>query len=215
MEVSQLVEKWLKRCGRFTYAFCRCRYLWPLIHYHKFLAKCIKKLKRNGIDVKTAFSPVCVFLREEVCAVSDHLAAVSLFDSDEWMSCLKHFEGWTDQSPKAIARLRALVSKQKLRAISDPRDVDSPLLRSQIDEQFLRAMAAARQSMIVGNVSEERRKPPREPRPTEVQGRDDSQPTSIQSVSRILGWFINHLVTFCTNAHSCTLASWTGTCLSL
>ena len=64
----------------------RCvRYLWPLIHYHKFLAKCIKKLKRNNVDVKTSLSPVSAFLREEVCAVSDHLAATSKFTSDEWM----------------------------------------------------------------------------------------------------------------------------------
>jgi hypothetical protein len=154
-----------------------------LIHYHKFLAKCIKKLKRNGIDVKAAVSPVCVFLREEVCAISDHLAAVSMYDSDEWMSCLKYFEGWFDQTPKATARLRALVSQQKLRALSEPRDVDSPVLRSQIDEQFLRAMAAARQSLVVSNQSEERRKGPREPlRPGEDQGHDDSQLTSVQSV---------------------------------
>ncbi len=61
------------------------RYLWPLIHYHKFLAKCIKKLKRNNVDVKTSLSPVSAFLREEVCAVSDHLAATSKFTSEEWM----------------------------------------------------------------------------------------------------------------------------------
>lgn len=64
----------------------RWRYLWPLIHYHKFLAKCIKKLKRNNIDVKTSMNPVPAFLREEVCAVSDHLAAASKFTSDDWMN---------------------------------------------------------------------------------------------------------------------------------
>ena len=120
------------------------RYLWPLIHYHKFLAKCIKKLKRNGVDVKTSVSPVSVFLREDVCAISDHLAAVSLFDSEKWMECLVHFKGWMDTSPEAEARLRHLVGKLKLRALSEPVDVDSPLLRSQIDEQYLRAMADAR-----------------------------------------------------------------------
>ena len=121
-----------------------CRYLWPLIHYHKFLAKCIKKLKRNGVDVKSSVSPVAVFLREEVCAVSDHLAAVSLFDSDEWMECLKHFNGWNESSETAQENSRQLVSKLKLRGLYEPGDVDSPLLRSQIDEQYLRAMANAR-----------------------------------------------------------------------
>ena len=135
------------------------RYLWPLIHYHKFLARCIKKLKRNGVDVKTSVSPVAVFLREEVCAVSDHLAAVSLFDSDEWMNCLDKFNGWTESDEKAETNLRELVSKQKLRPLTEPGDVDSPLLRSQIDEQFLRAMASARAQMVGVGVQQERRKP--------------------------------------------------------
>lgn len=122
-----------------------CRYLWPLIHYHKFLAKCIKKLKRNGVDVKVSISPVSVFLREEVCAISDHLAAVSLFSSERWMECLTEFEGWTD--PTSETRLRKLIQGLKLRPLDEPGDVDSPLLRSQIDEQFLQTMAAARENM--------------------------------------------------------------------
>lgn len=132
------------------------RYLWPLIHYHKFLAKCIKKLKRNGVDVKTSVSPVAVFLREEVCAVSDHLASVSLFTSEEWMDCLVHFNGWTDHSPVAEKRLRTLVSRLALRPLAEPGDVDSPLLRSQVDEHFLRAMASAREQMTNGGIQQER-----------------------------------------------------------
>ncbi|KAG7344038.1 hypothetical protein IV203_022046 [Nitzschia inconspicua] len=128
----------------------RWRYLWPLIHYHKFLAKCIKKLKRNGVDVKTSVSPVAVFLREEVCAVSDHLASVSLFDSDQWMECLDHFHGWTESNETAKKQSRELVSKLKLRPLYEPGDVDSPLLRSQIDEQYLRAMTIAR-AQLAGN----------------------------------------------------------------
>jgi hypothetical protein len=134
----------------------RWRYLWPLIHYHKFLAKCIKKLKRNGVDVKTSVSPVAVFLREEVCAVSDHLASVSLFTSEEWMDCLVHFNGWTDHSPVAEKRLRDLISKLSLRPLDEPGDVDSPLLRSQVDEHFLRAMASAREQMTNGGIQQER-----------------------------------------------------------
>jgi hypothetical protein len=126
------------------FCFLFCRYLWPLIHYHKFLAKCIKKLKRNGVDVKQSVSPVAVFLREEVCAVSDHLAGVSLFGSDEWMECLQHFRGWTDTSPESEEHLRTMVNSLKLRALAEPGDVESPLLRNQIDELFLRTMAAAR-----------------------------------------------------------------------
>lgn len=125
----------------------RWRYLWPLIHYHKFLAKCIKKLKRNGVDVKMSISPVSVFLREEVCAVSDHLAAVSLFDSDEWMACLQHFEGWTIVSPEAEKLYKTFIQKLPLRSLDEPGDVESPVLRSQIDESFLRAIAAQREQL--------------------------------------------------------------------
>eukprot|EP00934_Nitzschia_sp_Nitz4_P004492 Nitzschia sp. Nitz4//scaffold5_size260463//216593//219051//NITZ4_001016-RA/size260463-augustus-gene-0.84-mRNA-1//1//CDS//3329555442//4482//frame0 len=135
----------------------RWRYLWPLIHYHKFLARCIKKLKRNGVDVKSSVSPVAVFLREEVCAVSDHLAAVSLFDSNDWMAKLELFSGWLDTDPKVEERIRRMVGKLQLRQLDEPGDVDSPLLRSQIDENYLRAMAAARAQMEEHGTEQERR----------------------------------------------------------
>ena len=125
------------------------RYLWPLIHYHKFLAKCIKKLKRNGVDVKQSVSPIAVFLREEVCAVSDHLKDVSLFGSDQWIACLQHFHGWTQAESES--QLRAIVRTLKLRPVNEPGDVDSPLLRSQIDQQFLRTMEAARAQLRDGS----------------------------------------------------------------
>lgn len=131
----------------FPHLFPFSRYLWPLIHYHKFLAKCIKKLKRNGVDVKTSVSPVSVFLREEVCAISDHLAAVSLFDSDEWMGCLTHFNGWMSSDEEEESHLRRLVASLKLRPLTEPGEIDSPLLRSQIDDNYLRAMVAARAQM--------------------------------------------------------------------
>jgi hypothetical protein len=118
-----------------------------LIHYHKFLAKCIKKLRRNGIDVKQATSPLAVFLREEVCAISDHLAAVSLFGSEEWMACLVHFTGWINTSEEVEHQYRELVSKMPLRSIEEPGDIKSPLLRSQIEDHFLRAIIAHREQI--------------------------------------------------------------------
>ena len=126
------------------------RYLWPLIHYHKFLTKCIKKLKRHSIDVRSSESPVCAFLREEVCAVSEHLATVSKFSADEWVESLRYFNGWTDQSTEAEAKLRARVSGLKLKSDSDDVDLNSPLLRNQIDKIFLKAMADAKDQMING-----------------------------------------------------------------
>ena len=125
------------------------RYLWPLIHYHKFLAKCIKKLKRNSVDVKSAVSPVAVFLREEVCAVSDHLAECSRFDSDEWMACLKLFNGWTEIGSEE--GLRERVRLLKLRSLHEPGDVESKLLRDQVDRHFLTAMAKERAQLREGN----------------------------------------------------------------
>jgi len=122
----------------------RWRYLWPLIHYHKFIARCIKKLKRNGVDVKRSFSPLSVFLRDEVCSVSDHLGSVSEFSAEEWLKVLSHFDGWTNNDPKKEENLRMLVSQLKLKGLSEHNDVQSPLLRDQIDEQFLRAMQHAR-----------------------------------------------------------------------
>jgi len=124
----------------------RWRYLWPMIHYHKFLARCIKKLKRNGVEVHASSSPVCMFLRDEVCAISGHLANVSKFSSEEWLESLSHFKGWTD--PCQEQDLRQLVKSQKLRCLAQPFDVDSSLLKDQIDEQFLRAMENSRLSML-------------------------------------------------------------------
>ena len=129
----------------------RWRYLWPLIHYHKFLARCIKKLKRNGVEVRNSQKPVCVFLRDEVCAVSDHLAEVSKFTAEEWLEALSHFNGWTDNSPQYESTLRATVLRQKLRSLAELSDVDSPLLRDQIDEQFLKTMENNRINMESGS----------------------------------------------------------------
>lgn len=120
------------------------RYLWPLIHYHKFIAKCIKKLKRNNVDVKTCESDVSLFLRQEVCNVSDHLAFMSKYDSEEWTSALSHFVGWADPDPNVEGTVRTLVASQQLVGVSETADVQSSLLRSQIDDTILKAMQAAK-----------------------------------------------------------------------
>ena len=61
------------------------------------------------------------------------------------MDCLQQFSGWTDD--KAEESLLGHVRMLKLRPLNEPGDVDSPLLRSQIDEHFLRAMAAQREQL--------------------------------------------------------------------
>jgi len=63
-----------------------------------------------------------------------------------------------DTSPQAEATLRQMIRQLKLRPFSEPGDVDSPLLRSQIDEHYLRVMAEARAQLAsVGSESTERR----------------------------------------------------------
>ena len=125
------------------------RYLWPLIHYHKFIAKCIKKLKRNNIDVKTSVSNVSLFLRQEVCSVSDHLANMSKYDSESWTLALSHFSGWVDNDSQTIhveETLRSLVASQQL---TNLHEIAS--LRCQIDDTILKAILYASNNETVGD----------------------------------------------------------------
>ena len=162
----------------------RWRYLWPLIHYHKFLAKCIKKLKRNGVDVKLCESPVALFLRREVCAVSDHLAAVSLFDAPEWMACLQYFEGWTKVTPQAEEQYRRFVQQLPLRPLDEYADVDSPLLRSQLDDAFLKTMALQREQMREQTTTTTTATAPEPTDPTVEQASRKHVPRQIHGVRR-------------------------------
>lgn len=123
----------------------RWRYLWPLIHYHKFIAKCIKKLKRNSIDVKKDSSNVSLFLRQEVCNVSDHLAFMSKYDSEEWTSALSHFDGWSDHDPRMEETLRMLAADHRIIGAAEKADLQSLLLRSRIDGTILKAMQTAKE----------------------------------------------------------------------
>eukprot|EP00557_Chaetoceros_sp_GSL56_P009562 CAMPEP_0176493744 /NCGR_PEP_ID=MMETSP0200_2-20121128/9709_1 /TAXON_ID=947934 /ORGANISM="Chaetoceros sp., Strain GSL56" /LENGTH=793 /DNA_ID=CAMNT_0017891421 /DNA_START=192 /DNA_END=2573 /DNA_ORIENTATION=- len=129
----------------------RWRYLWPLIHYHKFLAKCIKKLKRNQVDVKTSPHRVSAFLREEVCAVSDHLASVSKFDSDDWMDALPKFHGWIDNSSdneKVLKRIICILPMKKL--CESKEELDSPVFRHLIESSFEKAMIIHKEQLSSG-----------------------------------------------------------------
>ena len=128
------------------------RYLWPLIHYHKFIAKCIKKLKRNGVDVKTSPSTVSVFLRQEVCHVSDHLAFMSKYDSEEWTNALRNFDGWTDHDPQVEETIRSLVLCQRL--VTDTSDVCSSLLKSQLQDAVIKSMQAVKEEAAKAAASE-------------------------------------------------------------
>ncbi|OEU21457.1 hypothetical protein FRACYDRAFT_235083 [Fragilariopsis cylindrus CCMP1102] len=141
----------------------RWGYLWNLVHYHKFMKKCIKKLKKNHFrnendDGGSGCGIICLnndnnssvfnLLYDEVQAVSDHLAIVSLYDSDTWMDCLDHFDGWTNESSEQVLNhtrqiIRNLKLTTSLGEIDFGVDIDSGstlLVRSQIDEQYLSAL---------------------------------------------------------------------------
>uniref|UniRef100_A0A7S2PJN9 Uncharacterized protein n=1 Tax=Leptocylindrus danicus TaxID=163516 RepID=A0A7S2PJN9_9STRA len=115
----------------------RWRYLWPLIHYHKFLAKCIKKLKRYGVDYSDKGVLPC-FLRAEVVAISSHLASVSEFTAEDWTATLSNFHCWSypTEDPKTQVSVRRFLNSMALRRSQDlqlnPADEQSPLLMQQL-----------------------------------------------------------------------------------
>ena len=65
-----------------------------MIHYYKFLTMSVKKLRRNGVDCRTSCLPVVVFLRDEVCGISEHLREASKFSAEKWTLALDKFYGW-------------------------------------------------------------------------------------------------------------------------
>lgn len=113
------------------------------------------------------------------------------------MACLQNFSGWTDTTPSSQGSLRLLVSRLHLRPLAEYGDVESPLLRSQIDDQFLRAMAAARSQMEVGTEQDRSKhsgkttatRPPHQPRGvgTHPHGIDSFPPNNMHSVPNHVG----------------------------
>ena len=88
---------------------------------------------------------MCRFLRLEVCHVSDHLARMSKYDSEEWTAALCHFDGWTESSPDVNEAVCRIVSGQKLIGVRESADdACSSLLRSQIGDTVLKAMQSAK-----------------------------------------------------------------------
>jgi hypothetical protein len=120
----------------------RWRYLWPLIRYHKFLVKCIKKLKRNNIDVKESMSTTCMFLRGEVVAICDHLNAASKFTAEDWMKGLSSFNGWISQDPEIQKLIKITIDSLPTRNIFvSTNDISIPA-ENHIDRCFHVAMSS-------------------------------------------------------------------------
>lgn len=93
-----------------------------------------------------------MFLRQEVCNVSDHLAFMSKYDSEQWTNALRHFDGWTDHDPAVEATIQNLVICQRL--VSDGSDASSSLLQSQLDQAVLKAMQAVKEEAAKAAASE-------------------------------------------------------------
>ena len=88
-----------------------------------------------------------MFLRQEVCNVSDHLAFVSKYDSEEWTNALRCFDGWTDHNADVEESVRKLVLQQKLQDINEISDLESSLLRSQISDAMLKAINSEKEKV--------------------------------------------------------------------
>ena len=116
----------------------RWGYLWPLIHYHKFLKKCVRRLRSWNGDALISFEDdtttslsVSAFLRNEIHSVSDHLAFLSYLDSKTWVECLDCFYGWTDESNKKVAEHNhQRISNLKLTSMTSSSSPSSSLLLS-------------------------------------------------------------------------------------
>jgi len=54
-----------------------------MIHYHKFLTKTFKKLRRNIIDCRTSRSSLSIFFRDKVCGISKLLGEASKFSVEQ------------------------------------------------------------------------------------------------------------------------------------
>ena len=78
-----------------------------------------KKLKRNGI--KTSTSSVSLFLCREVCHVSDHLARMSNYDSEEWTAALVSFDYFYDPATGEHVQWQSLVPKHSGAYRNQPR----------------------------------------------------------------------------------------------
>lgn len=176
-------------------SFHSFRYLWPLIHYHKFLAKSIRKLRRNGIDVKTSTSSVSLFLRQDICNVSDHLAFMSKYDSEEWTNALRGFDGWTGHTLDVEESVRKLVLQQKLQGIDEMSDLDSSLLRSQVSDAMLRAIKAEKEKLAQDAFSQ------KEAPVANRQPKNDAKNGNVSYVGIL--WFCLYPTLFCAhNLHS-------------
>jgi hypothetical protein len=98
-------------------------------------------LKRNQVDVKTSPHRVSAFLREEVCAVSDHLASVSKFDSDDWMDALPKFHGWIETNSENEKILKKIILVLPMKKLCESKEeLDSPIFRNLIESSFEKAM---------------------------------------------------------------------------
>lgn len=79
--------------------------------------------------------------------MSDHLAFVSKYDSVEWTNALRYFEGWTDHNRHVEESVRSLVLEHKLQGINEMSDIESSLLRSQINDAILKAMKSEKEKV--------------------------------------------------------------------
>jgi hypothetical protein len=98
--------------------------------------------------------------------VSDHLAFVSKYDSEEWTSALRCFDGWTDHTPDVEESVRTLVLQHKLQGVNEMSDLESSLLRSQISDAMLRATTSEKEKVAAQDAHSQAEAPATKRQPT-------------------------------------------------
>jgi len=133
----------------------RWSYLWPMINYHKLLARYIKKLKGTSNNNATLLS----LLQNEIFDISRQLAKASEFTAAQWIEKLAFFDGWVSTYANDEEYLRQAVSELHVKSFSNDTLSSSsnneihqkPLQLDNIDEYFSKVILRAQESQKDSN----------------------------------------------------------------
>lgn len=135
--------------------------------------------------------------------MSDHLAFMSKYDSEEWTNALRGFDGWTGHTLDVEESLRKLVLQQKLQGTNEMSDLDSSLLRSQVSDAMLRAIKAEKEKLAQDTYSQKEA-----PAANRQPKKEDAKSGNVSSVDVL--WFCFYHMYTCFVLTSCILlvSSW-------
>lgn len=125
----------------------RWSYLWPMIYYHKFVAR---YLKRYTLTLRN--QALLSFVNDELCAVSDQITIASLFTAADWNKTLPSFHTWVDARDKEY--LFRGMSKLNSRSVArdnsneNKNNTQHHLLRHSVDKCTSKSIFTAQGSQI-------------------------------------------------------------------